>query len=130
MPSLHDKTIIIDGLIVSNFGPEIFRAMRAGGITAANCTCSIWEDFPTSMRAIAQWKTWFREHANLILQVYGIADIHRAKTEGKTGVILGWQNAVGFDDHLLHRGRLRVGSAHSPDDLQHGDLGRRRMLRE
>jgi hypothetical protein len=52
---------IIDGLIVSNFGPEIFRAMRAGGITAANCTCSIWEDFPTSMRAIAQWKTWFRE---------------------------------------------------------------------
>src|ERR1700692_1940129 len=23
-----------------------------------------------------------------------------AKTEGKTGVILGWQNAVGFDDHL------------------------------
>ena len=28
MPSLHDKTIIIDGLIVSNFGPEIFRAMR------------------------------------------------------------------------------------------------------
>ena len=100
MPSLHDKTIIIDGLIVSNFGPEIFRAMRAGGITAANCTCSIWEDFPTSMRAIAQWKTWFREHANLILQVYGIADIHRAKAEGKTGVILGWQNAVGFDDHL------------------------------
>ena len=100
MPSLHDKTIIIDGLIVSNFGPEIFRAMRAGGITAANCTCSIWEDFSTSMRAIAQWKTWFREHANLILQVYGIADIHRAKTEGKTGVILGWQNAVGFDDHL------------------------------
>jgi len=74
--------------------------MRAGGITAANCTCSIWEDFPTSMRAIAQWKTWFREHANLILQVYGIADIHRAKAEGKTGVILGWQNAVGFDDHL------------------------------
>jgi hypothetical protein len=45
-------------------------------------------------------KTWFREHANLILQVYGIADIHRVKTEGKTGVILGWQNAVGFDDHL------------------------------
>jgi len=23
MPSLHDKTIIIDGLIVSNFGPEM-----------------------------------------------------------------------------------------------------------
>ena len=131
MPSLHDKTIIIDGLIVSNFGPEIFRAMRAGGITAANCTCSIWEDFPTSMRAIPQWKTWFREQANLILQVYGIADIHRAKTEGKTGGHTRLAERSRFRrSPTLHRGRLRVGSAHSPDDLQHGDLGRQRMLRE
>src|SRR6202022_4322083 len=38
LPSLHDKTIIIDGLIVSNFSPEIFRAMRAGGImVSAKC---------------------------------------------------------------------------------------------
>jgi membrane dipeptidase len=101
MPNrLHDESFIIDGLIVSNFGPEIFRAMRNGGITAANCTCSIWEDFPTTMRAIAQWKAWFREHANIILQVYGSADIQRAKKEGKTGIMLGWQNSVGFGDHL------------------------------
>ena len=100
MPTLHDEMMIVDGLVVSNFGPEIFHAMRAGGITAANCTCSIWENFPASMRAMAQWKTWFREHADLILQVYGIADIRRAKQQAKTGIILGWQNAVGFDDHL------------------------------
>ena len=101
MPNhLHDESVIIDGLIVSNFGPEIFRAMRKGGITAANCTCSIWEGFPTTMRAIAQWKAWFREHADIILQVYGSADIHRAKKEDKTGIILGWQNSVAFDDHL------------------------------
>jgi membrane dipeptidase len=100
MPSLHEEAIIIDGLIVSNFGPDIFLAMRKGGLTAANCTCSIWEEFPASMRAIAQWKQWFREQPDLILQVYGTADIRRAKKEKKTGIILGWQNAVGFDDHL------------------------------
>jgi membrane dipeptidase len=101
MPTnLHQSLIVIDGLIVSNFGPDIFQAMRNGGITAANCTCSVWEDFPTTMKAVAQWKTWFREHADLIAQVYRATDIARAKKEGKTGIILGWQNATGFGDHL------------------------------
>ena len=101
MPSsLHDDSIIIDGLIIAKWGPDVFRAMRAGGITAANCTCSVWEGFPDSMKAIAEWKQWFREYDDLIIQVFGTEDIHRAKREAKTGVILGWQNAVGFGDHL------------------------------
>ena len=98
--NLHESLVVVDGLIVSNFGPDIFQSMRKGGITAANCTCSIWEDFPTSMKAIAQWKTWFREHSDLILQVYGSADIVRAKKEGRTGIILGWQNSTGFGNHI------------------------------
>jgi membrane dipeptidase len=92
--------LVIDGLIIANWGEEVFRAMQQGRITAANCTCSVWEDFPTSMRAIAQWKRWFRQHADLILQVYTTADIERARREGRTGIILGWQNATGFGDHL------------------------------
>lgn len=100
--SLHQRSTIVDGLIVANWSPEVFRAMKAGGITAANCTCSVWEDFPTSMKALAQWKTWFREHADILLQVRATADIARAKREGKVGIILGWQNATGFGDHLPH----------------------------
>lgn len=98
--TLHDKLIVVDGLIISKFGPEIFQAMRVGGITAANCTCGVWEDFETTMRAVAQWKTWFREYADTIVQVYDSEDIRRVKKEGKVGIILGWQNAVGFNDHL------------------------------
>ena len=98
--SLHDDAVIIDGLIVSNWSPEVFGALRAGGITAANCTCSVWEDFATSMRAIADWKIWFREYAEEIRQVYTTADIQRCKREGKAGVILGWQNTSGFGDYL------------------------------
>jgi membrane dipeptidase len=52
------------------------------------------------MKAVAQWKTWFREHADTIIQVYSSADIRRAKKENKIGIILGWQNASGFGDHL------------------------------
>jgi len=98
--SLHDSAIVIDGLIVSNWSRSVFQAMRAGGLTAANCTCSVWEDFPTTMRAVADWKTWLRDNADLILQVYSTADIERAKRERRTGIILGWQNATGFDDYL------------------------------
>ncbi|RJL08220.1 dipeptidase [Paracoccus siganidrum] len=97
---LHDRLTVVDGLIVSDFGPEIFREMRKGGITAANCTCCIWENFTETMRNIMRWKAWFRDHSDLILQVRTTADIRRAKAEGKTGIILGWQNVSGMEDQI------------------------------
>ena len=98
--SLHDKLTVVDGLIVSKFDRDVFQDMRRGGITAANCTCCIWEDFTATMRNIMQWKAWFRDNADLILQVRTTADIRRAKAEGKTGIILGWQNVTGIEDQI------------------------------
>lgn len=98
--TLHQRSIVVDGLIIAKFGPDIFRAMKEGGITAANCTCSIWEGFEASMRAIAEWKGWFRTHADTIRQVYAVEDIHRCKHDGRVGIFLGWQNSTGFGDHL------------------------------
>ena len=98
--TLHDGAVVIDGLIVSRWSRNLFESMLKGGVTAVNCTCSIWEGFDTSMRAIAQWKQWFREHADILTQVYTVEDIHRAKREGKVGIILGWQNSVGFGEDL------------------------------
>ncbi|CAN5418294.1 dipeptidase [soil metagenome] len=97
---LHRNAVVIDGLIVSKWGREIFEEMHRGGLTAANCTCSIWEGFEPSMKAIAQWKRWFRENDDILLQVYGTDDIRRAKSENKVGVILGWQNSSGFGESL------------------------------
>lgn len=98
--ALHDRLTVVDGLIVSDFGRPVFEDMRKGGITAANCTCCIWENFPETMRNVMQWKAWFREHDDLILQVRSTADIRRAKAEGKTGIILGWQNISGIEDQI------------------------------
>lgn len=98
--SLHRRSVVIDGLIVSNWGRALFEAMHSGGLTAANCTCGLWEGFEASMRAIALWKQWFREHGDLITQVYTVDDIHRAKREGRVGIILGWQNSTGFGEDL------------------------------
>jgi len=98
--ALHDELIVIDGLIVSRWSREVFLDMRRGGLTAANCTCSIWENFQATMDNVAAWKVLLRENEDLLLQVYTAADIRRAKREGKTGVILGFQNVSAFEDRL------------------------------
>lgn len=97
---LHRELTVVDGLVVANFGRAIFEDMRRGGLSAANCTCSIWEGFRATMDNVARWKGWFREHSDLITQVTTSADIARAKREGKTGIILGWQNLTGIEDQL------------------------------
>jgi len=97
---LHRSAVIFDGLVVSRWGREALEDMRRGGLTAANCTCSIWEDFTQSMRNIAQFKRWLDEYDDILLQVRSTADIRRAKAEGKVGICLGWQNTSGIEDQL------------------------------
>jgi len=95
---LHTDAIIIDGLEICNWSRDVFLDMRRGGLTAVNCTCSVWEGISGSLDA--QWKRWFRENDDLILQVHTTADIRQAKQEGKTGIYLGWQNSWGIEDRL------------------------------
>jgi membrane dipeptidase len=96
----HTDLTVFDGLIVANFGRDVFEDMRRGGLTAANCTCSIWEGFEGTMANVSRWTAWFREHGDLITQVHATADIARAKREGKTGIVLGWQNLTGIEDRI------------------------------
>ncbi len=98
--SLHENLIVVDGLIVANFSRTIFEDMRRGGITAANCTCSVWEGFRATMDNIAVWKKHLSDNADLLLEVRSTGDIERAKREGKTGIILGFQNAAAFEENL------------------------------
>ena len=97
---LHKSAIVIDGLIVSRWSREVFEDMHRGGLTTANCTCSVWEGLRDTMINIGRWKRAFVEHADLIMQVRSAADIRRAKALGLVGIILGWQNTSGIEDRL------------------------------
>lgn len=97
---LHDEMIVFDGLIVSNWERSVFEDMRAGGLTGANCTCCVWENFSGTMANIARWKSWLDEHDDLLLQAYTTEDIRRAKREQRTAVVLGFQNVSAFEDQL------------------------------
>ena len=96
----YKDAIFIDGLVISKFSRAVFEDMKKGGITAANCTCSVWHNFHDTMSNIAQWKSWFREWDDILVQVHDVNDIERAKIDGKVGIILGWQNTSGIDNDL------------------------------
>ena len=61
MSTLHDNSIIIDGLNISKFERSVFEDMRKGGVTAVNCTVSVWESFQKTVDNIAEMKQQIRE---------------------------------------------------------------------
>ncbi len=100
MSNLHEDAIVIDGLIIAKWDRAIFEDMRRGGLSAANCTVSVWEGFADTVKNIADMKKLIRENDELVTLVRGTQDVLDAKATGKTGIILGFQNAHAFEDNL------------------------------
>ena len=51
------------------------------------------DPYEQSVREVAAWDAFIRRH-DALLKVHGAADIRRAHEQGRTGVILGFQNAA------------------------------------
>ncbi|MBB3230357.1 dipeptidase [Halomonas stenophila] len=97
---LHQDAIVIDGLVIAKWNRELFEDMRKGGLTAANCTVSVWEGFQATVDNIVKTDALMAESSDLVRPVRTTADIIRAKEEGKTGIIYGFQNAHAFEDQI------------------------------
>ena len=93
--------VIVDGLIISNFSRSVFEDMRKGGLSAANCTCCVWENFEGTMRNIARWNKFFINYPDLILPVRTTADVLVAKSQED-------RNCFGLPEHLGFRGPDRL----------------------
>ena len=98
---LYRESVVIDALNVSNWdSPSVFRNLRAGGVSAINATNATWENFQQTLDNLAAWHPRFRTHAGEIAPVRTVDDILEAKTNGVTGVILGFQNASPIENDL------------------------------
>ena len=97
---LHQDSIIIDGLVIAKWGRDLFEDMRKGGLTAANCTVSVWEDFQATVDNIVMVNELIEANSDLVMKVKTTDDIRKAKELGKTGIIMGFQNAHAFEDQL------------------------------
>lgn len=98
---LHREAIVIDGLQIDDWGPEIFEEMRKGGLTAVNCTCCVWEGFRETIDNIASFKAWCRASDGLC-QIFTVGDIRHAAQNGQVGIILGFQNTSALEDNLSY----------------------------
>jgi len=97
---LHNDAIVIDGLICAKWERALFEDMAKGGLTAANCTVSFWENFEGTVRNIVEMNNLIEESSDLLMKVRTTEDIYRAKQQGKTGVMMGFQNAHAFEDQI------------------------------
>lgn len=97
---LHNDSIVIDGLVIAKWDRALFEDMRKGGITAANCTVSVWEGFQNTVNNIVEMNNLLEENNDLVIKVRSTDDIRKAKQQGKTGVMMGFQNAHAFEDQL------------------------------
>ena len=99
--SVYDESIVIDGLNVSRWdSPNVYRSLDAGGVTAINATIAVWEGFRETMDNVEAWLHRFREREDTLIHATSVADIIRAKSERKTAVVLGWQNASPIGNRL------------------------------
>ncbi len=105
--ALHRDALVLDALNICDWSRAIFDEWAEGGVTAVSCCCAVWENARETMQTLAAWRRRFEEHADRILKVQATADIHRAKRERKTGVILSWQNTSPFEDRLDFVGLFR-----------------------
>jgi membrane dipeptidase len=97
---LHDDAIVIDGLVIAKWDRALFEDMRKGGITAVNGTVSVWEGFQNTVNNIVEMNNLLEENRDLVLKVKCTDDIRLAKKEGKTGIMMGFQNTYAFEDQL------------------------------
>jgi membrane dipeptidase len=96
---LHDDALVIDGLVYHCDGDV--SDLKAGGIDALNITtCHFEADFPEACAEIARWRGIIDRPGSPWLQIETAADFDRARSAGKIGIIMGWQNSRPVADEL------------------------------
>ena len=99
MNKSHPK-LIIDALQYSNWSESIFRQMNKGGVSAIHVTICYHEDFNEMIKNIIVWNRLFEIFSELIFHGFTSDDILKAKNEGKTAIILGFQNCSPIEDDI------------------------------
>lgn len=94
--------IIIDGLQADECDLNVFAEWRKGGVTCVHMTCMeyTFDNTRAAVSALSRWRRAFRNHGDLIRPAVSADDILAAQAEGKTAVMLGFQNTLPLEDDL------------------------------
>ncbi|MGH7477239.1 MAG: dipeptidase [Longimicrobiales bacterium] len=75
---------------------EMVRNAASSGITAVNVTVSAGgaDPFVGAVNGIAEWQRRIAAHADVLMKVETVADLHEAKARGRLGLVFGFQDAT------------------------------------
>ena len=93
---IHRESMVFDGLLMWNNldGRNIIEEMIAGHISGANYTVAhSGHDFEGALKEIVKYREVIEKNGDLLLLAQTSEDLQRAKTEGKIGVVLGFQDS-------------------------------------
>ncbi len=109
---LHQDAFVMDGLVYQSDGDA--SDLINGGLNAINVTVSHFEaDFAQACEEFARWHGRLAQPDTQWHQIETAEDFDRARSAGKVGVILGWQNSRPLADepdrlYLFRRLGLRI----------------------
>jgi len=90
----------IDGLQYAAWSEKIFRQMREGGVDAVHVTIAYHETFRETVANIERWNHWFERFPELIVKARTGDDVRKARNEGRTAIIFGFQNPSPIEDDI------------------------------
>ncbi|WP_019672977.1 membrane dipeptidase [Psychrobacter lutiphocae] len=97
---MFQQHIVIDGLQYSHWDRDYFLMLKASGIDAVHATLVYHEDARATLTRFAEWDYRFERNSDLIMPVYQVEDIKKAKELGKVGILFGAQNCSPIDDEI------------------------------
>lgn len=95
-----ERRLMIDCLQYSRWSPEIFRQIHDAGLAAVHVTICYHENFRETVLNIEQWNQWFADYPDLIFPGRTAEDVRRARREGRTAIIFGFQNCSPIEDDI------------------------------
>ncbi len=91
---LYEKSIVIDGLVISRgWDEDSFAALAKSGYTGFNTSLAS-RNLSSAMKSLAEWRQRIDENPDRLIYATTADDFVRAKKEGKVAVMLGFQNAT------------------------------------
>lgn len=105
--------MLVDALQFVKPSRERFEEWHTAGISAVHATVAIWEDSTETMREVGRWQRLLAENADLLREGRSGDDLRAAESDGRTAIVLGFQNSSPFEDDLdlvgaFHQAGVRI----------------------
>jgi membrane dipeptidase len=97
---LHKEAVIVDSLNASVMSDEYFKKLQKGGVTATNYTIAMMHNMSETVKRILDMQDLIADENKTVLLGTIAEDIVRAKRDGKTAILLGFQNIQPLENDL------------------------------